>query len=1012
MALIFGIDAGIATLGWAVIETSEESGRIVACGTRTFNPPENPKDRQPTTSVRRAHRGQRRVIYRRALRMDQIRRLFRRSGLLESATPDALALCLNPWDLRAAALDRPLTGPELAAALGHIAIHRGFRSNARAKSGSNAAKEQSEMLKSIAAVQERMQQWRTVGEMFARDPEFAARKRNRGGSFTRSILRADQEAEVRKIFATQRRLGNPLATEALESDFTRIAFSQRNLKDSAHLVGPCPFLPSERRSPRHAPSFERFRLLSRLANLKIVDGLGQRALTPAEIDRVAHDFGSQKKLSWKWLGKTLNLENTARFDGTLPDQEVQDFVARKGNAAEGTYALRQALGETLWQAASQTPGLLDEAAAILSFRSELQSIEHGLRALALPPEAIENLVEAARNRAFESFSGTAHISAAAARALLPHLAQGLKYSDACTACGFNHAEQQAISLEDVRNPIARKAAFEVMKQVNVMVQTYGLPEAMHVEMARDLGKSAEERDEISKGIEKRNIQGDRLAREFAQEAGHEPTRDQMLRYELWKEQQGFCLYSNRQIPFAALTASDNRLQIDHILPWSRFGDDSFVNKTLCFTAANAEKRGRTPFEWFAADRSEQDWLQFTALVEACTGMKRYKKRGHYLRRNATEVEKDFRTRNLNDTRYATRLVLGLLRQRYYKDKETRHVLARPGALTDRLRRGWGVQGLKKDAAGERIPDDRHHALDAIIAAACTESTLNRLTRAFQEAENKGLARDFSRLDPPWPSFREEAIVAFERVFVSRAELRRRARGELHAATIKQVREENGEPVVYERKPIEKLTLKDLALVKDADRNAGIIEPLRAWIEAGKPKTSPPKSHKGDPIIKVRLRTTDKPAVSIRGGTADRGDMARVDVFSKPDKKGRPRFYLVPIYPHQIASMASPPIRAVNAHKEESDWEPVDSTFTFLFSFYPNSLVEATRADGPPVVGYFKGMDRSSGNIALAVHLNPADMTRGIGTRTLIALRKLNVDRLGNVTEIARETRTWRGAVCT
>ena len=133
---------------------------------------------------------------------------------------------------------------------------------------------------------------------------------------------------------------------------------------------------------------------------------------------------------------------------------------------------------------------------------------------------------------------------------------------------------------------------------------------------------------------------------------------------------------------------------------------------------------------------------------------------------------------LNDTRYASRLLADELVRLYPADGK-RRVFARPGALTDRLRRGWGLQGLKKDAEGKRIPDDKHHALDALIVAAMSEGALNRLTRAFQAAEAMGGHRDFSRLEPPWPGFVAEAHTA-ERRFVSRAE-RRRARGKGHDA---------------------------------------------------------------------------------------------------------------------------------------------------------------------------------------------------------------------------------------
>jgi CRISPR-associated endonuclease Csn1 len=391
-------------------------------------------------------------------------------------------------------------------------------------------------------------------------------------------------------------------------------------------------------------------------------------------------------------------------------------------------------------------------------------------------------------------------------------------------------------------------------------------------------------------------------------------------------------------------------------------------------------------------------------------MKRYKKRGHYLRRNAAEVEARFRARNLGDTRYATRLALDLIARKYYPDRETRHVLARPGALTAKLRQGWGLEFLKKDASGKRVSDDRHHALDAVVVAACSEGMLNRLTRAFQDSEWRGQGRDFRALEPPWAGFREQVIAAVKGVFVSRAE-RQRARGEAHQATIKQVRERDGKAVVFERKPIDKLTMDDLEQVKDAGRNGAVIAALRAWIEAGKPKDAPPRSPKGDVIRKVRLATKDKVGVALRGGSADRGDMARVDVFRRDDAKGRARFYLVPVYPHQIVTMDRPPDRAVDSRKDEEDWTKVDESYDFLFSLYGNSLVAVTRRGGE-VRGYFKGLDRSTGAIALAAPQDPREKKRGIGARELLSFRKFSVDRLGRVAEIPRETRTWHGVACT
>ena len=1017
MVRILGLDGGIASIGWAVIETGADGGTILGAGTRMFDAPETDKERTPTNALRRLHRGQRRVIRRRRQRMTALRQLCAEHGLLAETGRDALRQPgLDPWDLRVAGLDRLLAPVEFAVALGHIARHRGFRSNSKRDRGANAPSDTSKMLKAIAATEARLSGWRTVGEMFTADPAFAERKHNRDGDFTRSVLRRDLEAEARKLFAEQRRLGNPAATEALEAAFADLAFSQRPLQDSEHMVQRCPFEPAEMRTARRGYAFEMFRLLSRLNTLKLVSG-GQepRRLDAEQVVAAARDFGRQKKITFKSLRRVLDLDPRTRFDGVAPEDEGRDVVARSGNAAEGTFALRDVLGDAGWRALLGAPAKLDRIAEVLTFRDDPASIRKGFDEIGLESLLTDELMKGVTAGKFAAFTGAGHISAKAARALLPGLARGMVYSEACAEVGYDHAARAVVTLDDIRNPVARKALGEMLKQVRAVVREYGLPDFIHVELARDVGKSAEERDKITHGIEDRNKEKDRRRAEFAELLGHDPDEAELLRYELWKEQNGRCLYSDEAIPPTALLATDNSVQVDHILPWSRFGDDSFANKTLCTARANQEKKGRTPFEWFEQDRTQAEWEAFAARVDGCKGMRGRKKRGFYLRRNAAEVEEGFKARNLGDTRYATRVLLDLLKRLYPKD-DRQHVLARPGALTAKLRRAWGLEDLKKDEAGKRRSDDRHHALDAIVIAATGETTLQKLTRAAQAAERSGAPRgfDFTAVAEPWTGFRDEARAATERVFVSRAE-RHRARGEAHAATIRQVRERDGKTVVYERKRVADLKLADLDRMKDADRNAAVVAALRAWIEAGKPKDGLPRSPKGDVMRKVRLATDRKVAVELRGGTADRGAIVRVDVFREPGGKRRDRFHLVPIYPHQVADQVAwpmPPDRAVVAYKPENEWTLIGADFEFLISLYPNSLVELTKPDGEFIQGYFKGAHRGTGAINIADHRNPNDARNGIGAKTLIALKKLSVDRLGRIAAVKNEVRTWHGAACT
>jgi len=176
---ILGIDLGIASCGWGVIETSDTGGKVIAAGVRMFDAPLVDKTGEPKSAQRRAARGQRRVIRRRRQRMNAVRKILHRNGLLPDASRDALHEALRrvsrqgahppitPWALRAAAHERALTNDEFAVVLGHIARHRGFKSNSKSEGNANAADETSKMKKAMEQTREGLAKYRSFGEMLA-----------------------------------------------------------------------------------------------------------------------------------------------------------------------------------------------------------------------------------------------------------------------------------------------------------------------------------------------------------------------------------------------------------------------------------------------------------------------------------------------------------------------------------------------------------------------------------------------------------------------------------------------------------------------------------------------------------------------------------------------------------------------------------------------------------------------------------------------------------------------------
>ena len=178
---------------------------------------------------------------------------------------------------------------------------------------------------------------------------------------------------------------------------------------------------------------------------------------------------------------------------------------------------------------------------------------------------------------------------------------------------------------------------------------------------------------------------------------------------------------------------------------------------------------------------------------------------------------------------------------------------------------------------------------------------------------------------------------------------------------------------------------------------------------GSDERSRENASSGDPIRKVRLRMGEKAGITVRGGHADNAEMVRTDVFRTDGK-----FYLVPIYTHQVTNKKKypvPPNLAIVAHKPETEWIEIDHTFEFRFSLYPDSYLEVVKKKGEVMEGYFRGTHRGTGKVTISPP-NRRDMVPGAGAKTLLQFKKFNIDRLGRKHEIIREKRTWHGAVCT
>ena len=255
---VLGLDIGMASVGAALLA----SDHILGLHVRAFNKAETAKEGESLNKIRRDSRLTRRRLHRRAFRLLRLRRLFKRSGLLDShSTSIFTSLETSPWQLRAEGLDRCLSPIEWAAVLYHLVKHRGFQSTR--KSEVHADEKAGQMLSGVSHNSQLLDSgsYRTVGELAWKHDRFHEAKRNKGGNYTHTFARADIKAELSSLFAAQRVAGNPHTSHELEESVHSLLMARRPALSGENLlklVGKCTFENREYRAPKASHTAEWF----------------------------------------------------------------------------------------------------------------------------------------------------------------------------------------------------------------------------------------------------------------------------------------------------------------------------------------------------------------------------------------------------------------------------------------------------------------------------------------------------------------------------------------------------------------------------------------------------------------------------------------------------------------------------------------------------------------------------------------------------------------------------------
>lgn len=538
-----------------------------------------------------------------------------------------------------------------------------------------------------------------------------------------------------------------------------------------------------RRCPRADRQAQKFRLLQEVNNLWMIDGSAsppdERPLNPQERALVIDKLMNTKEATFdqlrKWIAK-------------LPESPAEEQI--RFNLEEGkrkklkgmvTDALLAAGGKS--GAVGKSWYTLDEDTRDAVVRDLIDNLdddvtrERLIDAHGLTPEQAEGALSIDLTEG--PTKGYVNVSRLAIGKLLPYLEQGMRLmandatDSAMHAAGYLRRDElqrrifdelpdpariHDAPIGDIPNPVVKRAIVELRKVVNAILREQRRrrddptwkPDAVHVEMAREVRQGPRQRSERTsrmREIEAERDKAKELLHQFNQPYGSRGSN--ILRVLLWEQQQHICPYSGRKIGLSQLF-NDGQVDVDHILPYSRSLDDSQMNKVVCHRECNASKGNRTPYEW-KADTDPEGYEQMLQYARHLP----YPKRKRFMQKELKPD--DFIARQLTATGYIAKATLEYLKC-LFDDEHA--VLGLKGQLTAELRRQWGLNdALRNDGIDLKTRDDhRHHAVDALVIALTDRSRLKALSKIEQRG---GTLTTGEALDFPWDHFRDDAIAKLE-----------------------------------------------------------------------------------------------------------------------------------------------------------------------------------------------------------------------------------------------------------
>jgi len=776
------LDLGTNSIGWTAFRLKNakkpQIQNIIDMGVRIFPDGREAKTGTPLNEARRNARQMRRQRDRKIRRKRAMLNFLVNNKLMPKEHEEQQDVArLDPYTLRATALERKLKPFELGRIMMQFSVRRGFKSGRKEQAENTAEREG--MLGGIESLKTELQGL-TLGQWLC--------KRREAGDPVRFKAQMERTKIIYDFYPSREMYETEFAAirEKQEKHFKEInwdrlywlIFFQRPLKRPER--GRCQFYTDEERGYKAFPSAHRFRILQDINNLKYYNEENREEPIPSELKLTLFEaLNSQKSLSFDRIRKLLGEDYIGSFN--LEDNKHDKL---KGNETSVDFRKPELFGLAWDELEIQKQ---DEIIEKLMIEDDENIIRDFLKPFGLTEEQIQKI------SGYNLPVGTTMLSS---RFMIDCSAIMLKdwilYSEAVKQMGLHHSKKEKQEIQRslpyygkilvgqvsgakgesyngdeeeqfgcIANPTVHIALNQLRKLVNALIRRYGNPSQIIMEVTRELKLSKTKKDELNREQTKNQKANERIRKELTDLGLLQISSEDIKKYKLWEELavEGIarlCPYCGKTISAKQLISAN--VEIEHILPYSRTLLNSRDNLTVAHRDCNQKKKNLSPFEAFGNSPKGFDWNRIMELAAKLPFNKRRKFFPDAMDR-FHEEEGGFLDRQMTDTAYlskASKEYLSVV-------CNSNAIWVTPGRLTSLLRGFWGFNTLLNrghDTWFKNRNDHRHHALDSLVIGLCDRGLL-------AEAAKLNSGRGYREIDaPPCPIKRNDVEERLKSIIVS------------------------------------------------------------------------------------------------------------------------------------------------------------------------------------------------------------------------------------------------------